>query len=92
MLFWNGGSLRQRAGEVKLRRWRADSPLAGQPFGISAAVKDAFTPDHYCEMEARGVTQLVSVPWLSYRALGDDIEKKCDAIRRFGDEVVAKIA
>jgi probable F420-dependent oxidoreductase len=81
-----------RATTAKLRRWRSDSPLAGQPFGISAAVKDAFTPDHYREMEAQGVTQLVTVPWLSYHAVGDDIEQKCDAIRRFGDEVVAKLA
>jgi hypothetical protein len=42
-------------------------------------------------MEAVGVTELVAVPWLSYRAVGDDIEKKRDAIRRFGDEVVAKL-
>ena len=80
-----------RATTSKLRRWRADSPLAGRPFGISAAVKDAFSPDHYREMEAQGVTQLVTVPWLSYRAVGDDLEQKCDAIRRFGDEVVAKL-
>ncbi len=74
---------------AKLRRWRADSPLSGQPFGICAAVQDAFTPDHYREMEELGVTELISVPWLSYRELGDDIESKCDAIRRFGEEVVA---
>jgi probable F420-dependent oxidoreductase len=80
-----------RAFASKLRRWRSDSPLAGQPFGIRAAVTDAFTPDHYREMEAVGVTELVAVPWLSYRVVGDDLEKKCDAIRRFGDEVVAKL-
>ncbi len=74
---------------AKLRAWRQDSLLAGEPFGICAAVKDAYTPEHYAEMAELGVSQLITVPWLFYGTTGDDLEAKLDGIRRFGDEVIA---
>jgi alkanesulfonate monooxygenase SsuD/methylene tetrahydromethanopterin reductase-like flavin-dependent oxidoreductase (luciferase family) len=73
---------------AKLRAWRRDSDRANEPFGICAAVQDAFTPDHYREMSDLGVTQLITVPWLLYGVTDDALDKKCDAIRRFGDEFI----
>jgi hypothetical protein len=35
-----------------------------------------------------GVTQLITVPWLLYGMTDDDVGKKCDAIKRFGDEFI----
>ena len=35
-----------------------------------------------------GVTQLITVPWLLYGVSDDDVEKKCDSIRRFSDEFI----
>lgn len=76
---------------ARLRAWRAESPRASRPFGICAAVKDAFTPDQYRELEDLGVTHLVTVPWLFYGITDDDLAKKCDGIERFGAEVIAKL-
>lgn len=73
---------------AKLHAWRKDSERADEPFGICAAVQDAFTPDHYREMADLGVTQLITVPWLFYGVTDGDVGKKCDAIRRFGEEFI----
>jgi hypothetical protein len=78
--------IRQIAG--KLADWRAGSERAGLPFGICAALRDGFTLDHYREMTDLGVTQIVTVPWLLQGMVEDDVDKKCDAIRRFADEYI----
>ena len=78
--------LRETTG--KLHAWRAGSDLAGEPLGICAAVKDALTADHHREMADLGVTQLITVPWLQYGIVDDDVEKKCEGIRRFSDDFI----
>jgi probable F420-dependent oxidoreductase len=74
-----------------LRAARADSPRAGTPFSVCAAVADAFTPDAYRRLEEQGVTHLITVPWLFYGA-PETLEQKCDGIARFGDEVIGPLA
>ena len=78
-----------RAITARLRAWRGDSPLAEEPFGICAAVKDAFSPDHFVELAELGVTRLITVPWLFYGVTDDDLDRKLEGIRRFGEEVIA---
>ena len=67
-----------------------EAPMAGKPFDICAAVEDAFTLDAYAELGELGVTHLITVPWLLYGVRDDDARKKCDALRRFGDEVISR--
>ncbi len=87
-------SRRELEGYVaELRRLRADSPRAGEPFAISTAVSDTFGEAGYRELDAIGVTDCITIPWAFY---GTDTETgscsdKCDGIRRFGDEVLAKL-
>jgi alkanesulfonate monooxygenase SsuD/methylene tetrahydromethanopterin reductase-like flavin-dependent oxidoreductase (luciferase family) len=76
---------------AKLAALRADSPRAGRPFAIAAAVKDAFTLDGYRRAADLGVTHLQTMPWIFYAKGRDDLAAKCDGIRRFGDEIVAKL-
>ena len=76
---------------AKLAALRADSPRAGRPFAIAAAVKDAFTLDGYRRAADMGVTHLQTMPWIFYAKGRDDLAAKCDGIRRFGDEIVAKL-
>jgi len=76
---------------AKLRSFRAGSERAGQPFGMCVAVKDAFGLDGYRAMAAAGVSELITVPWFFYGADPDSCQEKCDGIRRFGEEVIAKI-
>ncbi len=77
-----------REAARKMQGWRAESDRADRPFGISAALRDGFTRDHYREMEDVGVTHLTTVPWLMYGITEDDVDRKIDAIRRFADEFI----
>lgn len=74
----------------RLRDYRESSSRAGEPFGICAALRDVVDLDGYRAMEERGVTELITVPWLFYGDQGQSCEAKCDGIRRFGDEVLAR--
>jgi probable F420-dependent oxidoreductase len=76
---------------AKLAALRADSERAGRPFAIAAALKDAFTLDGYRRAADVGVTHLQTMPWVFYAGGKDTLDAKCDGIRRFGDEVVAKL-
>jgi probable F420-dependent oxidoreductase len=75
----------------KLRNYRAGSARAGQPFGVCAALRDVFELDGYRAMAERGVTELITVPWLFYGDASQSCAQKCDGIRRFGDEVITQI-
>ncbi|MGY8803275.1 MAG: TIGR03619 family F420-dependent LLM class oxidoreductase [bacterium] len=77
--------------QADLARFRADSPLAGKPFGICAALRDVFDTDGYKAMRDRGVTELITVPWLFYGDGNQSCEQKCDGIRRFADDVIAHL-
>ena len=44
--------------------------------------------DDVALMADLGVTQLITVPWLFYGVTDGDVGKKCDAIRRFGEEFI----
>lgn len=72
-----------------LRNYRARTERAREPFEICAAVKDAYTTDRYRYLFDQGVTYLVTVPWLIYGEMEEDVRKRCDALRRFGEEVIS---
>jgi len=74
-----------------LRSRRADSPKSNEPFAINASIRDAYTLDHFRRLRDLGVTHVNVVPWLLQRMMEDDVEKKCDGIRRFGDEIIAEL-
>jgi probable F420-dependent oxidoreductase len=76
---------------ARLAALRADSPRAGEPFALVAAVKDAFDLDGYRRAADAGVTHLQTMPWFFYPGAGDSLAGKCDALKRFGDEIVAKL-
>lgn len=75
----------------KLRAYRRDSPRAEIPLGICAALRDVYDLDGYRAMAERGVTELITVPWLFYGDATQGCEQKCDGIRRFADEVISKL-
>ncbi|MDE0884842.1 MAG: TIGR03619 family F420-dependent LLM class oxidoreductase [Myxococcota bacterium] len=72
----------------RLRTYRAQSDRAGEPLGICAALRDVYDLDGYREMRDRGVTELITVPWLFYGDANQSREARCDGIKRFGDEVL----
>jgi alkanesulfonate monooxygenase SsuD/methylene tetrahydromethanopterin reductase-like flavin-dependent oxidoreductase (luciferase family) len=75
---------------TELGRLREGSERAGQPFAVIAACKDAFDLDGYRRLADIGVTHLQTQPWIFYGAA--DLEKKCEGVRRFGEDVIARMA
>lgn len=74
-----------------LRALRRESSRADEPFSVCAALRDVFEIGGYRAMRDRGVTELITVPWLFY---GDDTQscsQKCDGIRRFAEEIITRL-
>jgi len=76
---------------IRLRDYRTSSSRADERFGICAALRDVYDLDGYREMKERGVTELITVPWLFYGGANQSCQAICDGIRRFGDEVLARL-
>jgi probable F420-dependent oxidoreductase len=76
---------------IRLREYRASSSRADERFGICAALRDVYDLDGYREMKERGVTELITVPWMFYGGANQSCQSICDGIRRFGDEVLVRL-
>jgi probable F420-dependent oxidoreductase len=75
----------------RLRAIRAEVGLAKEPFEVIVACNDAFDVDGYRRLEDAGATALITVPWLFYRGDPNSRQDKVDGIRRFADDVIAKL-
>ncbi len=76
---------------AELRALRADSPRSGEPFAVLASCKDAFTLDAYKRLQDLGVTHIQTMPWFFYGGPTEDLAKRVEGIRRFGEDVIAKL-
>ncbi len=72
-----------------LRRYRDEYGRAAEPFDIIASVDDAYDVDGYRRLADAGVTHLQTVPWAFYG--GESVGEKCEGIRRFAEDVIAKM-
>jgi len=76
----------------RLTALRAEYGRADQPFEIQAVCIDRFGLDGFRQQADIGVTDAIVVPWRFYGTGFDgDLAAKKDGIRRFADEVIAKI-
>jgi probable F420-dependent oxidoreductase len=75
----------------KVRVYRKDLGREG-PFDVLASASDAGDIEGYRRLGAGGVTHILTMPWVFYHGITDELDKKVDGIRRFGDEVIAKMA
>ena len=75
----------------KLRRFRQE---AGREdgFDVMASASDAAGIGAYRRLEEAGVNHVLTMPWVFYHGLTDDLEKKIDGIKRFGEDVVEEMA
>lgn len=76
----------------KLSALRSQAGRGDQPFEMIVACNDAFDLDGYKRLEAAGATALITVPWLFYEGKAASLDDKLDGIRRFADDVIAKLA
>ena len=90
-LHTTGGAARDR--RAKLARGRAPTRSApAGPFAVRGGGEGRLHLDGYRRAADAGVTHLQTMPWIFYAGGGDSLEAKCDGIRRFGEEIVAKLA
>jgi len=73
----------------RLGALRADSDRADRPFSIIASCSDVFDVDGYRRLADHGVTHVNTMPWVFYGGAAQDLQQKCDGLRRFSDEVIA---
>jgi probable F420-dependent oxidoreductase len=78
------------AGVALVREQRRE---LGRPesFDVIGAPSEGFDLDHYRRMEDAGVTHIWTVPWMMYGGESSSLEVKQDALKRFGDEIIAKV-
>lgn len=80
-----------RAMIAELRRLRQEYGRSDLPFEIIGTANDAFGLDGYKRLEEIGVTTVLTLPWIFYGADPTSVTEKCDAVRRFGDEVISRM-
>lgn len=75
----------------KIKRYRVDYGRADVPLAVMATPSDAVTIDAYRRLEDAGVTHILTQPWPFYSGASDTLEDKLDGIKRFADDIIAKM-
>ncbi len=75
----------------KCRKFRAEAGRADEPFDVMASASDAFDVEGYTKLSAAGVTHVLTMPWAFYSGVGATLQQKVDGIRRYADDVIAKM-
>jgi probable F420-dependent oxidoreductase len=75
----------------ELRARRTEAGRASEPLDVIAACSDAAGVDDYRRLEKAGVTHLLTMPWVFYSGAGATLAAKRDGLRRFADDVIAKL-
>ncbi len=81
------------AGSVaKIQAYRESFGRSERPFSVMATPNDAWSIDGYKALEDAGVTHILTQPWPMYYGDTDEIDKKCDGVKRFAEDVIQKMA
>ncbi len=75
----------------KVRRYREEQGRPDEPFDVMASASDAFDVDGYRRLGDTGVTHVLTKPWVFYHGETDDLSLKIDGMRRYGDDVIARM-
>lgn len=59
---------------------------------VMASASDAHDVDGYSRLGDGGVTHILTMPWAFYHGLTEDLDKKIDGIKRYGEDVIQKMA
>jgi probable F420-dependent oxidoreductase len=74
----------------RVRSYRRDLGRS-EAFDVMASANDAMDIDGYRRLGEGGVTHVLTMPWVFYHGLTEDVAKKVDGIKRFAEEVVSKM-
>jgi probable F420-dependent oxidoreductase len=76
---------------ARLRALRAEAGRGEAPFAVVAACSDAFDADGIRRLGDAGDTHYATAPWLFYGGSWSSLQDKLDGMRRFADQVIAKL-
>ena len=76
---------------TRIRQYRKELGRENEPLDVMASASDAFTLDGYKKLADAGVTHVLTVPWIFSHGDTKDLAEKCDGLRRFADDVMAKL-
>jgi len=74
-----------------IQGYRAELGRADEPFQAVVPLLDAADTDGYRRAEEVGVSHVLTTPWTLYGGSHRSMADKRDGLRRFGDEVIAKM-
>jgi probable F420-dependent oxidoreductase len=74
-----------------IRRYRSEYGRLADPFTAVVPLTDAFDPSGYRRAEEAGVTHVLTTPWMLYGGSHRSLADKRDGLRRFADDVIAKM-
>jgi probable F420-dependent oxidoreductase len=76
-----------------IRRVRVHRQALGRDdaFDVMASASDAHDLAGYRRLGEGGVSHILTLPWVFYHGMTDDLEKKIDGLRRFGEDVIEKM-
>ena len=60
-------------------------------FDVVASASDAQGIDGYKKLEEGGVTHVLTMPWVFYHGLTDDLDEKVDGVKRYAEDVLGKM-
>ena len=60
-------------------------------FDFVASASDAHDVDGYRKLEEGGVTHVLTMPWVFYHGLTDDLDEKVDGVKRYAEDVLDKM-
>ncbi len=75
-----------------IREHRRAAGREKDPLEIVAACSDAYGVDGCKRLAEIGVTTLQTMPWLFYGGQTESLEKKQEGLRRYADDVIAKLS
>ncbi len=76
---------------ARIRKLRAECGRGDEPLTAVVPLLDAFEPGAYRRAEEFGVTHVLTTPWTLYGGSHRSIADKRDGLRRFADDVIAKM-
>ncbi len=83
-----------KIGEMvqKIHGYRKEYGTDGKPFQMISVAIDAFDLDGHKRLRDLGIDESCDMPWLYYGGrFSSPLSEKIDAMKRFGDEVIAKM-
>ncbi len=75
----------------KIDQYRKEYGRENEPFEVHVISMDGFTPDGIKRLEDKGVTDTIVGFRNAYETDTTSLEQKLEALRRFGEQVIAKV-